>query len=125
MLQPCCLQGPNYPTAIPLYDRFLAINDLPDRRCLLEIVIWARAERNIVAGRKSPKSLYGPKIATMEGQGSTYDQSDATGFIRLNAFAIKTARAGRSVRVAHASRVLVSASCDRKAFVRTMPRVEL
>src|SRR5437899_1582065 len=39
----------------------------------------------IVAGRKSPKSLYDPKIATMEGDASAYDQNDATGFIRLNA----------------------------------------
>ena len=44
----------------------------------------------IVAGRKSPKSLYDPQIATMEGtDASTYDQSDATGFIRLNALRLK------------------------------------
>jgi argininosuccinate synthase len=43
----------------------------------------------IVAGRKSPKSLYDPKIATMEGEGSAYDQTDATGFIRLNALRLK------------------------------------
>jgi argininosuccinate synthase len=53
----------------------------------------------IVAGRKSPKSLYDPKIATMEGDESirqstdsqwrTYNQSDATGFIRLNALRLK------------------------------------
>jgi len=53
----------------------------------------------IMAGRKSPKSLYDPKIATMEGEGSirqrtdspwrTYDQSDATGFIHLNALRLK------------------------------------
>src|SRR5713101_884750 len=43
----------------------------------------------IVAGRKSPKSLYDPKIATMEGEASTYDQDDATGFIRLNALRLK------------------------------------
>jgi argininosuccinate synthase len=43
----------------------------------------------IVAGRKSPKSLYNPKIATMEGERSGYDQSDATGFIRLNALRLK------------------------------------
>src|SRR6266567_2177650 len=53
----------------------------------------------IVAGRKSPKSLYDPKIATMEGDESirqrtdspwrTYDQGDATGFIRLNALRLK------------------------------------
>jgi argininosuccinate synthase len=43
----------------------------------------------IVAGRKSPKSLYDSKIATMEGEKSAYDQSDATGFIRLNALRLK------------------------------------
>jgi len=43
----------------------------------------------IIAGRKSPKSLYDPKIATMEGAASAYDQSDATGFIRLNALRLK------------------------------------
>jgi len=43
----------------------------------------------IVAGRRSPKSLYDPKIATMEGDASGYDQSDATGFIRLNALRLK------------------------------------
>ena len=32
----------------------------------------------IVAGRKSPKSLYDPKIATMEADSSAYDQTDAT-----------------------------------------------
>lgn len=43
----------------------------------------------IVAGRKSPKSLYDSKIATMEGGTSQYNQSDATGFIRLNALRLK------------------------------------
>jgi argininosuccinate synthase len=43
----------------------------------------------IVAGRKSPKTLYDPKMATMEGEGSAYDQSDATGFIRLNTLRLK------------------------------------
>jgi argininosuccinate synthase len=50
----------------------------------------------IVAGRKSPKSLYDPKIATMEGDASTYDQSDATGFIRLNALRLKARAALKS-----------------------------
>jgi len=44
----------------------------------------------IVAGRKSSKSFYDPKIATMEGDTSAYDQSDATGFICLNALRLKT-----------------------------------
>ena len=43
----------------------------------------------IVVGRKSPKSLYDPKIATMEGEKSAYNQDDATGFIRLNALRLK------------------------------------
>ena len=43
----------------------------------------------IVAGRKSSKSLYHAKVATMEGERSAFDQSDATGFIRLNALRLK------------------------------------
>ena len=44
----------------------------------------------IAAGRKSPKSLYDPQVATMEGGGGdAYNQNDATGFIRLNALRLK------------------------------------
>ncbi len=44
----------------------------------------------IAAGRKSPKSLYDPHVATMEsGASDAYNQSDATGFIRLNALRLK------------------------------------
>ncbi len=43
----------------------------------------------ILAGRKSPNSLYDPKIATMEADASVYDQSDATGLIRLNLLRLK------------------------------------
>jgi argininosuccinate synthase len=50
----------------------------------------------IVAGRKSPKSLYDPQIATMEDDRSAYDQSDATGFIRLNALRLKVRSALKS-----------------------------
>jgi argininosuccinate synthase len=50
----------------------------------------------IVAGRKSSKSLYDPQIATMEAGASTYDQSDATGFIRLNALRLKLRAAMKS-----------------------------
>jgi argininosuccinate synthase len=52
----------------------------------------------IVAGRKSPKSLYNPKIATMERNTSGYDQSDATGFIRLNALRLKLRAATQNQR---------------------------
>jgi argininosuccinate synthase len=50
----------------------------------------------IVAGRKSPKSLYDPQIATMEDDKAAYDQSDATGFIRLNALRLKVRAALKS-----------------------------
>lgn len=44
----------------------------------------------ITAGRKSPRSLYNPKIATMEEDATqAYNQDDATGFIRLNALRLK------------------------------------
>src|SRR5438067_13473288 len=52
----------------------------------------------IVAGRKSPKSLYDPKIATMEAERSAYDQGDATGFIRLNALRLKLRAASKDRR---------------------------
>ncbi len=46
----------------------------------------------MVAGRKSPVSLYNPKIATMEADPTkAYNQDDATGFIRLNALRLKVA----------------------------------
>src|SRR5262245_9887860 len=41
-----------------------------------------------VAGRKSPHSLYRPDIATFE-EDAVYRQSDAEGFIRLNALRLK------------------------------------
>jgi len=46
----------------------------------------------ITAGRRSPVSLYNPHIATMEADPTkAYDQSDATGFIRLNGLRLKVA----------------------------------
>jgi argininosuccinate synthase len=42
----------------------------------------------IVAGRKSPHSLYHPEIATFE-EDAVYRQADAEGFIRLNALRLK------------------------------------
>jgi argininosuccinate synthase len=52
----------------------------------------------IIAGRKSPKSLYDPQIATMEAVASTYDQGDATGFIRLSALRLKVRAALKTKR---------------------------
>jgi argininosuccinate synthase len=52
----------------------------------------------VVAGRKSPNSLYDPQIATMEAGESAYNQTDATGFIRLNALRLKVQAAVKDVR---------------------------
>jgi argininosuccinate synthase len=43
----------------------------------------------ITCGRKSPGSLYDPRVASMEGVKSWYNQSDATGFIRLNGLRLR------------------------------------
>jgi argininosuccinate synthase len=43
----------------------------------------------ITCGRKSKYSLYDPHIASMEGVASWYNQSDATGFIRLNGLRLR------------------------------------
>src|SRR5450755_191228 len=59
----------------------------------------------IVAGRKSPKSLYDPKIATMEGDASMFNQNDATGFIRLNALRLKVRAAAQGFKKAPKSSI--------------------
>jgi argininosuccinate synthase len=41
-----------------------------------------------VAGRKSPRSLYSPELATFEAE-EVYNQKDAEGFIKLNALRLK------------------------------------
>ncbi len=41
-----------------------------------------------VIGRKSPKSLYNPELATFEAE-KVYNQKDAEGFIKLNALRLK------------------------------------
>ncbi|MDD2709759.1 MAG: argininosuccinate synthase [Verrucomicrobiae bacterium] len=46
----------------------------------------------MTAGRRSPVSLYNPQIATMEADPTkAYNQTDATGFIRLNGLRLKVA----------------------------------
>jgi hypothetical protein len=83
-----------------------SISKLPgDRRSSRCACYQSRATRGafflykgniILAGRKSPKSLYDPRIATMEWGESSYDQNDATGFIRLNALRLKVRAAMKS-----------------------------
>ncbi len=42
----------------------------------------------MVVGRKAPKSLYNPELATFEAD-QVYNQKDAEGFIKLNALRLK------------------------------------
>jgi len=44
-----------------------------------------------VAGRKSPRSLYNPEVATFE-KDTVYNQGDAAGFIKLNALRLRIRR---------------------------------
>jgi len=46
----------------------------------------------MVVGRKAPKSLYNPDLATFEAD-VVYNQKDAEGFIRLNALRLKSRKA--------------------------------
>ena len=41
-----------------------------------------------MVGRKSPRSLYSPQVASFES-GAGYDQGDASGFIKLNALRLR------------------------------------
>jgi len=43
----------------------------------------------ITVGRKSPKTLFDPEVATFEAD-TVYNQADATGFIKLNALRLRT-----------------------------------
>jgi len=55
---------------------------------------------NVIAvGRESEHSLYDAAIASMEADGGAYNQSDATGFIRLQALPLRVA-ARRDARLA-------------------------
>ncbi len=49
----------------------------------------------ITTGRKSKYSLYDSQIASMEGVKSTYNQNDATGFIRLNGLRLRARHAAQ------------------------------
>jgi argininosuccinate synthase len=57
----------------------------------------------IVVGRESEHSLYDAAIASMEADGGAYNQSDATGFIRLQALPLRVA-ARRAARLAEKKR---------------------
>ena len=69
----------------------------------------------IAAGRRSPVSLYNPRIATMEADPTrAYNQDDATGFIRLNGLRLRVA-----AQVAGAGADSEGASKGRKRRGRT------
>jgi argininosuccinate synthase len=47
----------------------------------------------IVTGRESPHSLYSPRVVTFEDDQGAYDQTDAQGFIKLQALRLRLAAA--------------------------------
>jgi argininosuccinate synthase len=49
-----------------------------------------------VTGRRSPLSLYSEDLATFEDDAGSYDQADATGFIRLQGLRLVAARSQKS-----------------------------
>jgi argininosuccinate synthase len=53
-----------------------------------------------LVGRKAPKSLYDPHMASFEGN-VAYDQGDATGFIKLNALRLRVRAKNREERMNH------------------------
>ena len=73
----------------------------PERHMLQSAIDWSQQHVNgtvqlklykgnvMVAGRQSDDTLFDEKIATFEDDGGTYDQSDAEGFIKLNALRLR------------------------------------
>ncbi len=60
----------------------------------------------ITVGRKSPYSMYDANIASMEGVSSSYNQDDATGFIRLQALRLRArAKMQKGAQIASKSKM--------------------
>ena len=49
-----------------------------------------------ISGRRSPNSLYNPELVSFDESGG-YDQSDATGFIKLNALRLRVLASVKSL----------------------------
>jgi argininosuccinate synthase len=76
----------------PERDALQALVNESQRNVTGEVRIKLYKGNVIAAGRRSPVSLYNPHIATMEADPTqAYNQSDATGFIALNALRLKVA----------------------------------
>ena len=60
----------------------------------------------IVVGRKSPYSLYNQQLSSFEDDAGAYDQTDAAGFIKLQALrcAAHAPPMSQSCAMSHASR---------------------
>ncbi len=82
----------------------------PERRMLQQMIDAAQEAVNgevkirlykggvEVLGRRSPDSLFDEKVVTFEEDAGAYDQSDASGFIRLNALRLRLAARKRGAR---------------------------
>ena len=72
-------------------DLRIRLNDLFDSTVTIEEF---KAGNVIVTGRRSPVSLYSAALSSFEDAGpeDTYDQRDATGFIRLQGLRLRPPR---------------------------------
>jgi argininosuccinate synthase len=72
----------------PEMELLMAMNDKAQENVTGKVYIKLYKGNIIVKGRESPVSLYNQKIASMDIHGG-YDQTDAIGFIKLNALRLK------------------------------------
>ena len=64
--------------------------DLSQEKVTGEVRIKLYKGNVMIAGRRSPYSLYSDQLVTFEDDRGAYDQKDAEGFIRLNALRLRT-----------------------------------
>ena len=64
------------------------------------------------APAQSAKSLDDPEIATMEGGTSAYNQSEATGFTRLNALRLKLRARQKETQLARGRTIPYTQRCQ-------------
>lgn len=72
-------------------DALMAFLDNSQRHVTGRVSLELYKGNIIIVGRESSHSLYDEDIASMEDDGGAYDQTDATGFIRLQALPLRVA----------------------------------
>ncbi|MFN0196064.1 MAG: argininosuccinate synthase [Planctomycetaceae bacterium] len=67
----------------PKMDALMSFNKTTQRPVTGEVMLGLYKGNIMVQSRKSPNSLYDADVASMEAGGSSYNQSDAEGFLRI------------------------------------------